>query len=497
MNALFAYVLEMSVDGSIAILSVLFFRLILRKAPKWIVCALWGLVAIRLLIPFSFETPFSFSPPQKEEIHIQIQESFVEEKDAGSFWTEYAALNELPQGEKNDPLQNATPSASEKKEVRQSAPFSFKDTLPFFWLMGVVAMLAVMITSYFCLKIRLATSVPYSKGIRQSEWVQSPFILGFWKPVIYLPFELDPSTVLSVLAHEKAHIRRGDHLAKPFAWLLLSFHWFNPLLWLSYALFCKDVESACDEKVLSDMNEEERRDYARALLKCSTRSVGVYACPLAFGEQNVKGRIKMTLYYKKPVFWIIILSLIIAAIAAIGILSDPILKNEEKNAQEKNVIINSDKKNKSATLEEAVEVEPMRYQYDEYTYQNDQNNSTMYILFRKESGNNVPLIGGVDFGDNYLEESRERYASYYYPSGNEESEKIVWLQAKNCMFYYPSEMDDHSLTITQCPHRGNKVLATHVFKTEPGKLIYDADASPEKIAGLPNGAVFTINQPSF
>lgn len=321
MNALFAYVLEMSVAGSIAVAAVLFFRFLLRKSPKWIVCAIWSLVALRLLFPFSIESPISFVPPQKEEFRAQIRESFGNEGEFGSFW------NSL---DGDTPVFSEESAPSEApEETKTQIEISFKDALPWIWLTGLVVMLVSMTVSFLRLKRNMSSSVPFARGVRQSECVQSPFILGWIKPVIYLPFGLDSGTVSSVLDHEKAHIKRGDHVVKPFAWLLLSVHWFNPLLWLSYALLCKDIEAACDEKVLATLNEEQRRDYARALLKCSTRSVGVYACPLAFGELNVKERIKMTLSYKKPVFWVIVLSLLIALVATIGILSDPIAKKEE------------------------------------------------------------------------------------------------------------------------------------------------------------------------
>lgn len=265
MNALFAYVLEMSVAGSIAVIFVLAFRFLLKKAPKWIVCALWSLVAIRVLFPFSIESSFSFTPPQKEEINSQIWESFGETEEEGSFW---AFLEET---DAKVPSEAPIPQTGEEA----SASVSLKDFFPYLWLVGVAVMLLSMAISYLRIKLRMASSVPYSKGVKQNERVQSPFILGLFRPVIYLPFGMDNGTIPSVLAHEKAHIRRGDHVIKPFAWLLLSIHWFNPLFWISYALLCKDIEAACDEKVLADMNEEERRDYARALLKCSTRSVGV------------------------------------------------------------------------------------------------------------------------------------------------------------------------------------------------------------------------------
>lgn len=681
MSALFAYVLEMSFAGSIAAFAVLLFRWVLRKAPKWISSALWALVAFRLLIPISFESPLSFTPPQKETIHNHIQESFGSgDANAGSFWID--PNTELTPQEHSV---EATPQKQEEQKVMQKSSASFRDLIPFLWICGVGIMLSTSLISYFRLKIRLSSSVPYAKGIRQSEQVRSPFILGALRPVIYLPFQLDEWTTLSVLAHERAHIKRGDHLIKPFGWLLLSIHWFNPLLWLSYALLCRDIESACDEKVLAEMNEEERRDYARALLKCSTRSVGVYACPLAFGEQNVKGRIKMTLSYKKPVFWVIVLSLIIAGIATVGILSDPVMKysktetgkDSEKavsadqilsedddwwgemedfeiQANAKNAVfkfqfnqevfkdkaINKENKdwsdpimvaeNKDQLLEilegcltnplenrnligrvnqyfdekakEFNKIYPMleapdffeshvimvvfsrpqdervyveramleetedqnlkvvldmaylfekeRYLYTErvdgtvqesvgiddggslkfywisrdawnkfdngkieyfpttqfrpewihyntFTYQPDQGKESYYVMLRRNDYDEYPLVAGVEFGTAYLEESRERYAAFHYPEGNWEQERVKYLQVQSATFSYPATEEGNCLTINQCSFRGGKILASHVFIMENGRLIYDESSSPDKIPGLPDGAVFTLKEPNY
>lgn len=672
MNALFAYVLEMSVAGSIAAIFVLAFRFLLKKAPKWIVCALWSLVAIRVLFPFSIESSFSFTPPQKEEINLQIRESFTQNEEQGSFW---AFLEET---DSNEPQEVSLPQI----EKEPSDSVSLKDFFPYLWLVGVAVMLLSMAISYLRIKLRMASSVPYSKGVKQNERVQSPFILGLFRPVIYLPFGLDERTVCSVLAHEKAHIHRCDHIIKPFAWLLLSVHWFNPLFWISYALLCKDIECACDEKVLADMTEVERRDYARALLKCSTRSVGVYACPLAFGELNVKERIKMTLYYKKPVFWIIVLSLVIALIGTVGILSDP-KKSEKKppaaskteetrleaskdmkeanwwgSLQELQMVatnyngyqnlfdfnfkqdvflekaINKNDKNwsnpvivaesfddfikildgclknpienknlisrvnqyfdekaekfnqlyptmaapdffdqhvimmvfcrpqddslyvKQVLMEETEEeklniVLDIAYSFPESStlgedksvlkffwiqkevwnkYKNGKivyqpttrykqpewidyeayfceigNNATPYrVTLRRNDYDENPLLASVYFGEEHLSESRSHYKAVMYPDGAESlegllvsPEEYVNLMARNAVFDYPAEKDGNKLLITQKAYLNGPTMATYAFKIENEKLIYDADASPDKIPGLSDGTVFTLKKPNF
>ncbi len=317
MTAIFHYILNLSITASFAALAVLIFRLFLKKAPRYITCLLWCLVAIRLLFPFSIQSDFSIIPSQKAEIQAQLEENFAHHSSSdGSFWDQLSP-GENKEGDKNE--ENAL--SLERKEPTKS--LSTIEIISFLWLFGAIAMLLAMGISYFRLKHKMASSIPLSPGVRQSEKASSPFILGILKPVIFLPFGLDEETVASVLLHERSHLKRGDHLIKPFAYLLLSLHWFNPVLWLSYFFLCRDIEAACDEKVLKTMEAEDRKNYARALLNCATRKTNVYACPLAFGELNVKGRIKMTLSYKKPVFWIILLAILFAVLAAVTVLTDP------------------------------------------------------------------------------------------------------------------------------------------------------------------------------
>lgn len=177
--------------------------------------------------------------------------------------------------------------------------------------------------SYFYLKRKVSTSIPVQKGIRQSEYVNSPFVLGLFCPVVYLPYSMDAQDAVHVIAHEQAHIRRKDHWWKPLGFLLLTIHWFNPLMWVAYVLLCRDIELACDEKVIRELGNEQRADYSQALVSCSVNRLHVAACPLAFGEVGVKERVKSIMNYRKPAFWIIVIALVVCAVVAVCFLTDP------------------------------------------------------------------------------------------------------------------------------------------------------------------------------
>ena len=197
------------------------------------------------------------------------------------------------------------------------------------WLLGCLVMLGYGAISFLRLKLRLREAVLAGPGVREGAMVDSPFVLGIFRPVIYLPLGLSERDREMVLSHERAHLKRRDNWVKPLAYILLAAHWFNPLVWISYVLLCRDIESACDERVLKDMGREERRAYSAALLNCSVRPRMISACPLAFGELSVKGRIKSVLNYKKPGFWISLAALAACAVVAVCFLTDPVKEPEE------------------------------------------------------------------------------------------------------------------------------------------------------------------------
>ena len=191
------------------------------------------------------------------------------------------------------------------------------------WIVGIVLLLAYTIISYSRVKNKIGTAVLLRDNIYQSENVISPFVLGIIKPKIYLPFNMNEQDMEHVIAHEQAHINRKDHWWKPLGFLILTLHWFNPLMWLGYVLLCRDIELACDEKVIKELNTEQKADYSQALLNCSVNRRMIAACPLAFGEVGVKDRVKSILNYKKPAFGIIVVAIIASIAVAVCFLTNP------------------------------------------------------------------------------------------------------------------------------------------------------------------------------
>ena len=302
MTSFFLSILNISFTATFVAVAVILLRFLFKKAPRWISCLLWALVGLRLMVPITIESEFSLVPS------------------IDKFWGN--ATFELAQGTKypeiNTVLNDSITPVAESKMATE-----LMDVLAFVWLAFAALMLVYGIVSYIGMYLRVRTAVPLKKNIYQSENVRSPFVLGFIKPKVYIPFNLKGRTLKYVLAHENAHIKRKDHIVKPLAFLLLCFHWFNPVLWLSYVLLCRDIEVACDEKVIKDFSINKRKNYAFALLECKVKSSNIAVCPVAFGEVNVKARIKKTLKYKKPAMWIIAITIGVSVIAAGCLLTNP------------------------------------------------------------------------------------------------------------------------------------------------------------------------------
>ncbi len=308
MSEPFLNIVNMSISASWIVLVVLLLRLLLKKSPKWITVLLWGIVAVRLICPFTIESAISLIP-NAEIISPQV---LIE---IPKINTGIPAINNTL----NPIIQESTVTISPEKSIN-----TMKLLVLIFskvWIVGVALMLAYTIISYLSVKRKNNTAVMLRNNIFQSETVISPFVLGIIKPKIYLPFNINEQDMEHVIAHEQAHIRRKDHWWKPFGFLILTLHWFNPLMWLGYVLLCRDIELACDEKVIKELTTEQKADYSQALLTCSVNRRTIAACPLAFGEVDVKERVKSVLNYKKPAFWIIVVSVIACAVVAICFLT--------------------------------------------------------------------------------------------------------------------------------------------------------------------------------
>lgn len=310
MSDLFLKIVNMSISASWLVLAVLLLRFVLKKAPKWVNVLLWGIVAVRLAFPFSIESALSLIP-SAETISPGIMMDTVP-----SVQTGVPTINNVINPVIGSSLAPA-PGAS-------ANPFQiWIPILSIVWAVGVAALLLYTAVSYWHLRCKVSEAVILRDNIYQSDNVASPFVLGIIKPKIYLPFHMDRQDLSHVVSHEQAHIRRRDHWWKPLGFLLLTIHWFNPLMWLAYVLLCRDVELACDEKVIKELDNEQRADYAQALVVCSVNRRMIAACPLAFGEVGVKDRVKSVMNYKKPAFWIIVLAVIACVIVAVCFLTNP------------------------------------------------------------------------------------------------------------------------------------------------------------------------------
>ena len=310
MSAVFLKILNMSITASWLILAAIVLRLLLKKAPKWISCLLWALVAVRLICPFSFESVLSLVPA-KEPVPTDIMLSPKPTIETAVPVIDIAVNTVI--------ADNFTPAPTDSANPLQIVI----PILAVVWIVGVVVLLAYAFFSWFKLRRTVSASFPVEKDVKSCDDVKAPFILGVFKPVIYLPSSMSEGTLDYVLRHERAHLARHDHWWKPLGFLLLAVYWFNPLCWVAYMLLCRDIESACDERVIRDMDKGSMAAYSQALLDCSFSRRAIAACPLAFGEVGVKERIKGVLNYRKPAFWIIIVALVACVVVGIFFLTKP------------------------------------------------------------------------------------------------------------------------------------------------------------------------------
>ena len=310
MEAVFIKVLNMSISAGWLILAVMLLRLLLKKAPKWISVVLWGLVGLRLVFPFSLQSVLSLIP-SAEVVSPSIGYAQHPEINSGVSVIDNAV----------NPTLGTSLAATPMNSVNPMQIILYLGGI--IWTVGIAILLLYGLISYLRLRRKVAEAIPYEKNTWLCDQVKTPFILGVFRPRIYLPSGLNEEETAYVLAHEHAHLKRKDHLWKPLGFLLLTVYWFNPLVWVAYILLCRDIEAACDEKVISDMAMAEKKAYANALVSCSMQRRLILACPLAFGEVGVKERVKGVLNYRKPAFWIIVAALIACAVIAVCFLTNP------------------------------------------------------------------------------------------------------------------------------------------------------------------------------
>ena len=297
LDSIFKTILDMTLSSSFLIVAVLIARIILRKSPKIFRKILWGLVALKLIVPFSFESVLSLVPHKSEY---------------------------MPQ---------STVVSSEISNAVTNPAFDWKSVLPYVWVVVATLLLIYALFSFIKLKAKMSDAVKYQDNIFQSERVESPFVFGIFKPKIYIPYSIKGEKLDFVLEHEKTHIKYFDHITKLIGFVLLCIHWFNPLVWVSHVLFCKDLELACDEAVVRNMSEGKRKSYALTLCDIGVNKAKITACPIAFGEVSIKERIKATLAYKKVGKIAVYLSLVLCAIVAVCFMTKPVAEAKEKTKE--------------------------------------------------------------------------------------------------------------------------------------------------------------------
>lgn len=311
MAAVFLKLLNLSISASWLVLAVLVLRLGSKRSPKWMNVLLWGIVALRLVLPFSIESALSLIPSAETVSPAAVQFDPAPTITSGVSVIDNAVNPSLSEHFAAVPGMSVNPL------------YVWTEIAGWVWLIGLGAMLLYMLVSYFRLRRRVSVSLPIQENIYLCDAISSPFILGIVKPHIYLPSGLDEVQRQNVLAHERAHLARYDHWWKPLGFALLAVYWFNPLLWLAYALLCRDIELACDERVIRTMDKSAVKTYSTVLLACSMPHKAVISCPLAFGEVGVKERVRNALHYKKPAFWVVAASAIVCVAVAVCFLTNP------------------------------------------------------------------------------------------------------------------------------------------------------------------------------
>ena len=311
----FIRVLDMSKTASIVIAVVLVARLLLKKAPKWISYALWAVVLLRLICPFSIEAPISVVPPM-ETVSAEIVDAALPK-------FEFETITDQ---QINQQIVATTPQDMPYTQVGRSLePTQWLSAI---WLVGIAVMLIYSAVSYIKLRRRLVEAALLRGNIYLADRISSPFVMGVVRPKIYMPSDIGESEREYIILHEQCHIRRFDHIVKVLGFAALCVHWFNPLAWLAFVLAGKDMEMSCDEAVIETLGSEIRADYSASLLGLATGRRLIAGIPLAFGEGDTRGRIRNLAKWKKPVVWVVIIAVVICAVLAMCLLTDPVDKGD-------------------------------------------------------------------------------------------------------------------------------------------------------------------------
>ena len=505
MTELFLKIVNMSISAGWLVLAVLALRLFLKKAPKWSVVALWGIVAVRLLFPFSIESALSLIP-SAETVTSEIMTDT-----APTIQTGIPVINNTVNPIISQTFAPATEHSVNPLEV-------LIPSLAVAWVLGAAIIFMYTAISAITLRAKIGSAVRLQGRVYQSEYVKSPFVMGIFMPKIYVPFHMDSEAAELIIAHEQSHLRRKDHWWKPLGFLLLTVHWFNPLMWVAYAALCKDIELACDERVIKGFDNEKRADYSKTLLEYSVNRGAVTACPLAFGEVGVRARVKSVLNYKKPAFWLVTASLIICIGVGVCFLTNPISEPvpapvDTPNTPAVNEIPNTPAENRNPGMpatNQTPALPPLKEATENYEWmQADQDGCVIIyedILFEGDrswiefvnasySGNPafVRMFFDLDgeSGDKYLLKDLsfdgEKYTLQYYENDKLITEEYKYLVRFSSLTSDNNALDNYLLTDTPAEKLSEEALSGGNYE---GDLIYSARVPRDYFQNSCYGAVY-------
>ena len=487
MAAVFLKLLNLSISASWLVLAVLVLRLISKRSPKWMNVLLWGIVALRLMLPFSIESALSLIPSAETVSPAVVQFDPAPTITSGVNIIDNAVNPSLSEHFAAAPTMSVNPL------------YVWTYLAGWVWLIGLGVMLLYALVSYLRLRRRVSVSLCVRENIYLCDAISSPFILGVVKPHIYLPSGLDEVQRQNVLSHERAHLARRDHWWKPLGFALLAVYWFNPALWLAYTLLCRDIELACDERVIRTMDESAVKTYSTVLLACSMPRKAVITCPLAFGEVGVKERVKNALHYKKPAFWVVAASVAVCVVVAVCFLTNP---EHETMKWAKNLRVDDVVRVELTIMPQATNKQYKDFNADEI--------AEAVALINKSSGRYVrsmePLNGGstelyvtttdgvrhtvVNNGNVYLCIDGDAYRNFYvtwpYTEGDSplpDSFQVGDTQAADANRFY---VDDWSICIVGQWLRN---LGTRVWLADNSDAylsVVKQDSLADELAGLQN-----------
>ena len=490
MSELFLKIVNMSISAGWLVLAVLMLRLFLKKAPKWSMVALWGIVAARLLFPFSIESALSLIP-SAETVTPEIMTDTAPTIQSGIPFINNTVNPIISQN-----LAPATEHSVNPLEV-------LIPSLAVAWVLGAAIIFIYTAISAITLRVKIGSAVRLQGRVYQSEYVKSPFVMGIFMPKIYIPFNMSDEAAEMIIAHEQSHLRRKDHWWKPLGFLLLTVHWFNPLMWIAYAALCKDIELACDERVIKRFDNEKRADYSKTLLEYSVNRGAVTACPLAFGEVGVRARVKSVLNYKKPAFWLVIASLIICIGVGVCFLTNPIsdpipAPEDTQNTPAVNETPKTPVSNETPTTPEenkTPSLRPLKEVTENYEWiQADQDGCVMlyvdgeyslgggdktWINFVNATYSGNPAIVRMRFDNSDYTEywikdlsfDGKKYMLQYYENGKLITEKYKYLVRFGSLTSENNVIENYLLTDTPAAELSEEMLTSGNYE---GNLIYSA-----------------------